>query len=244
MEAYHPHHPNHKKKWSEYALEFVMLFLAVFLGFSAENIREHKIERHREKDYVKGLVQNLKDDTTNLNLKIPVLITRIQKLDSIIHLSKADLSTAENLKLITRLNWDASYYANFTANTATLSQLRSGNLRLIQKNHAADSILKYDLTNADTEKQWDIYFPLYNNHIQSTLQVYDETIRLDSLYFKGEVSRKLPPPLSSDKEKLRIYFNNAVALHIVSGGYLARLQYQLKEAIHLIDFLKQVYSLE
>jgi len=29
----HPHHVMHKKKWGEYVLEFLMLFLAVFLGF-------------------------------------------------------------------------------------------------------------------------------------------------------------------------------------------------------------------
>ena len=33
----HPHHVTHKKKWTEYLLEFFMLFLAVFLGFVAEN---------------------------------------------------------------------------------------------------------------------------------------------------------------------------------------------------------------
>ena len=38
----HPHHITHKKKWGEYLLEFLMLFLAVFLGFVAENIREEK----------------------------------------------------------------------------------------------------------------------------------------------------------------------------------------------------------
>ena len=244
MEVHHSHHLAHKKKWGEYVLEFLMLFLAVFLGFTAENIREHKIERHREKDYIKGMVQNLKDDTTNLNRAIYILTRRIQKLDSIVRLSKADLSTPENLTLITRLNWDVSYYASFTANTATLSQLRSGNLRLIRKSHAADSILKYDLTNANTEKQWDVYFPIYDNHLKSTLQVYDETIRMDPSYVRGEVSGKLPPPLLTDPGKLRLYFNNAVALHIVSSGYLGRLKYQLAEAIHLIKFLKQVYSLE
>lgn len=41
MEVHHPHHPTHKKKWSEYIIEFVMLFTAVTLGFIAENIREH-----------------------------------------------------------------------------------------------------------------------------------------------------------------------------------------------------------
>lgn len=39
-----PHHVTHKKKWVEYLLEFFMLFLAVFLGFVAENIREHTVE--------------------------------------------------------------------------------------------------------------------------------------------------------------------------------------------------------
>ena len=37
------HHPDlhhEKKKWKEYFLEFLMIFLAVTLGFIAENIRE------------------------------------------------------------------------------------------------------------------------------------------------------------------------------------------------------------
>lgn len=244
MEVHHSHHPSHKKKWTEYLLEFLMLFLAVFLGFTAENIREHKIERHREIDYIKGLVQNLKDDTTTLNIRIPTLKTRIQRADTLVHLSKADLSAPENLKLITRLDYHVSFYSDFTANTATLSQLKSGNLRLIRKKNAADSILKYDLTNAATEKQWSIYFPLYNNYIESQLQIFDVTIRLDPSYSRGEVNGKLPPPVSSDKEKIRLYFNNVAALHIVTSGYLWRLENQLKEAINLINYLKQVYDLD
>lgn len=244
MEVHHSHHSEHKKKWKEYLLEFLMLFLAVFLGFTAENIREHRIERHREVEYIKGLVQNLKDDTTSLNLRIPLFTSRLQKIDSIVRLAKADLTDPENLKLITRLEWRVSYYSDFTANTATLSQLKSGNLRLIRKKNAADSILKYDLTNAATQKQWDIYFPLYINYIESQLQVYDITIRLDPSFSRGEVTGKLPPPLSTDKEKLRHYFNNTTALHIITSGFLGHLEYQLKEAVHLISYLKQVYELE
>lgn len=30
MEVHHPHHVTHKKKWSEYLLEFFMLFLPCF----------------------------------------------------------------------------------------------------------------------------------------------------------------------------------------------------------------------
>jgi hypothetical protein len=47
MEVHHPHHPTHKKKWSEYIIEFVMLFTAVTLGFFAENVREHQVIEHK-----------------------------------------------------------------------------------------------------------------------------------------------------------------------------------------------------
>ena len=41
MEGYkHPHQVMHKKKLTEYALEFLMLFLAITLSFFAENMRE------------------------------------------------------------------------------------------------------------------------------------------------------------------------------------------------------------
>lgn len=40
---HHPHDPaapHHKKNWKSYFWEFLMLFLAVFCGFLAENQRE------------------------------------------------------------------------------------------------------------------------------------------------------------------------------------------------------------
>src|SRR6185503_14417301 len=48
----HPHHVTHKKKWGEYVLEFFMIFLAITLGFIAENIREHSVERTNAKRYL------------------------------------------------------------------------------------------------------------------------------------------------------------------------------------------------
>jgi hypothetical protein len=47
----HPDHVTHKKNWKEYLLEFFMLFFAVFLGFVAQNIREHIVEKDRAKQY-------------------------------------------------------------------------------------------------------------------------------------------------------------------------------------------------
>ena len=67
------HHPiaigshTSRKKWTHYFWEFLMLFLAVFCGFLAENQREHIIEHQRAKVYATNLYEELKKDTSRLN---------------------------------------------------------------------------------------------------------------------------------------------------------------------------------
>ena len=54
------HHPHiEKKNFKEYFLEFLMIFLAVTLGFFAENVREHFDEEKTTKQYLEGFRQEL-----------------------------------------------------------------------------------------------------------------------------------------------------------------------------------------
>ncbi len=56
MEVHHHPDIHHKpKKWKEYFLEFVMIFLAVTLGFIAENLREHITDRQRKNNILQAL---------------------------------------------------------------------------------------------------------------------------------------------------------------------------------------------
>src|SRR5215831_9908540 len=82
----HPHHVTHKKKWGEYLLEFLMLFLAVFLGFVAENIREHQVEKNREVELIKSLTLDLEDDINGLDAMMALEHTAISKLDTLMYL--------------------------------------------------------------------------------------------------------------------------------------------------------------
>lgn len=42
MEVHHHQHiSKHAKPWKEYLLEGLMIFIAVTLGYAAENMREH-----------------------------------------------------------------------------------------------------------------------------------------------------------------------------------------------------------
>jgi hypothetical protein len=60
MEVHHPH--VEKKRFKEYFLEFLMLFLAVTLGFFAESLRERIAEHAKEKEYMASLASELKYD--------------------------------------------------------------------------------------------------------------------------------------------------------------------------------------
>ena len=68
MEVHHHAHTA-RKKWTHYFWEFIMLFLAVFCGFLAENQREHMIENHRVKESMKQF-ENLKYDTVRCSAKL------------------------------------------------------------------------------------------------------------------------------------------------------------------------------
>ena len=90
MEVHHHAHTD-RKKWTHYFWEFLMLFLAVFCGFLAENIREHKIEQHRAKDFAKSLVQDLQNDTTAINVQNKSSEIYISIADSLLRLSQSKL---------------------------------------------------------------------------------------------------------------------------------------------------------
>jgi hypothetical protein len=68
MEVHHHSDLHHNAKtWKSYFLEFLMIFLAVTLGFFAENIREKIVNNEKELHYMESIVADLKQDTLELN---------------------------------------------------------------------------------------------------------------------------------------------------------------------------------
>ncbi len=89
MEVHHHPELHHKhKKWKDYFLEFLMIFLAVTMGFIAENIREHFVLKKHEKEYMVSLVRDLNNDIAGLT-KSEASVTRyVHAADSIFSLLK------------------------------------------------------------------------------------------------------------------------------------------------------------
>ena len=80
----HAHSHTARKKWTHYLWEFIMLFLAVFCGFLAENQREHMIENQREKQYIKSFLSDLMDDTASISFNESLYDTKVKYLDSLL----------------------------------------------------------------------------------------------------------------------------------------------------------------
>jgi hypothetical protein len=79
-----PHHPNvEKKNFKEYFLEFLMIFLAVTMGFFAENVRETYKDKENVHQLTISLINDLKIDTARLAYLLQRSTIKIKKLDSL-----------------------------------------------------------------------------------------------------------------------------------------------------------------
>ena len=143
MEVHHPHSSHGKRSFREYAGEFLMIFLAVTMGFFAENIREHFAEKERAHQYLEDLVSDLKQDTAKLNASIAFKSHKQQQIDSLVHL----LLGAERNKY----SREIYYYARmltirepFYATEGTLKQMENdGGFRILHNKVIIEKINHY-----------------------------------------------------------------------------------------------------
>ena len=143
--ASHLHHAPGKKIW-HYFFEFLMLFLAVFCGFVAENWREQLRDHQREREFIHSIVEDIKSDTLESD-KILMQLKRLNSgIDSVLVLlsSPQIINNSNNAYRLWTKNLGLEV---FVSNDRTIQQLKnSGELRLIRNKAVSDSIMKYDQT--------------------------------------------------------------------------------------------------
>jgi hypothetical protein len=71
------------KNWKVYLFEFILLFLAVTLGFLADNFRESLSQQARAKTLLEALKTDLKADTLELTANIRFYQNSVVALDSL-----------------------------------------------------------------------------------------------------------------------------------------------------------------
>ena len=133
-----------RKKFTHYLWEFLMLFLAVFCGFLAENQREHVVEHQRELQFMKSLLIDLKKDRVDLQSDISKGWIPVAYNDSLTtELQKRPLQGRE--KRIYHFVLLYSTLIDFTYHDRTITQLKnSGGFRMVRNQKVSDALLDYD----------------------------------------------------------------------------------------------------
>ena len=140
----HAHTHTERKKFTHYLWEFLMLFLAVFCGFLAENQREYMIEHQREKEYIRSFVEDLKQDTAQLKKIIISFQEKLHFKDSLLE----ELGNPNIFKSSSRAYYFfemSRHFPDFIYTDRTIQQLKnSGGMRLLRNKSVSDSIVDYD----------------------------------------------------------------------------------------------------
>jgi len=143
MELHQAHTQGKEKHFRHYLFDFFMLFLAVTLGFFVENIREQSVENSREKDYIRSIDEDLKQDIFQLDSIIVRRTNKNQMMDSILYLLNYTNPGEHGNDIYYYARWIPRTY-RFYSNDRTILQLNSGNWRLIRNRKVADALLAYN----------------------------------------------------------------------------------------------------
>ena len=222
-----------------------MLFLAVFCGFLAEYQLEHKIERDRERQFIKSYIDDLVIDTVAINANLQFRDLKEAQIDSLIYLLRE--------KKIRGYENDLYYLGRKLPRTRsikfsdkTISQLKySGSFRLIRNQAVADTILNYQklvdlimLFQADDQIERRSVDPIL-------AKMFNSFIFDDMLNEQNEINKPVNfPPLRSYDESLQqdlaYYINQIKGSTISLKVWLKLLKENAKQ--HIV-FLKKEYDL-
>jgi hypothetical protein len=256
----HAHTHTARKKWTHYFWEFLMLFLAVFCGFLAENQREHMIEHQREKQYMITMLEDLRSDTALVNTALGYWKERNTSVDSVAEAIRFPITDADLAKAYRHLNRAFDYYS-FKYNDRTIAQLKNaGGFRLIRKVNIANKIIAYDQFNNDAMVNIAYqYNKFYENVVLARNKAFAQEI-INTLHdkFQNEVTpyaqtnwidsmiNKNRFPYSTQDQTLYLFeFKNALLafrndFSNMDWGY----DHLLQKQIELIQMISKEYHLK
>ena len=243
----HAHTHTERKKWTHYLWEFLMLFLAVFCGFLAENIREHQIEQAREKQYILSLIADLKENDQVISHELNFQKTRIVMMDSMISMLNNPNQVRGHQGLLYYFARISPRLRTLTVNNRTFEQLKnSGNFRLIRKIETSNRIMAYYESIPLIRQIEELYFGEFDHYKTIASGIFDPAVFISMETKNGEIARtdQNPPLQSYDPNLIKQLSIFAVYMN-GSGRGILRVAEELKRKGEIImDYLQKEYHLQ
>src|SRR5665213_2559952 len=256
MEVHHHPDLHHKPKpWKEYLLEFLMIFLAVTLGFFAETIRESISDSAKGNEYIKAFIHDLRADTAELSKlqafdekKISRLNGQFACFDSVSH-------NAGSAPCLVKLVKNSTFNMKMDFSDGTLQQLKNaGGFRLLNVQDK-DSIIAYDIAERHFADFESTVFQQQQDNIRNTYAVagnYKSNLMLfpdwgDNPNFmalpdSGKSDARIPVLFSGDKGMLNKYFNNLFTYRRAFVGHIIQIRKIKNQATGLIKYFEHKYN--
>jgi hypothetical protein len=211
----HPHKVAPKKKWSAYFFDFFMLFLAVFLGSLAENIREHFVENEKEKVYIQNVLEDLKADTAIYNEYAKNNKFLFQSIDTLVQLIKSPDRKQHVGQLAYAARMILPRYKALYITDRTYEQLKStGDLRLIRYKNVANDLSHYYYYSAiDLKKYNDAAVQWGSDYGIEMGKVFDAALLLKIVKAQKEQPATPDELLTEDRVTLNELINSAQYLY-------------------------------
>ena len=223
--------------------EFLMLFIAISLGFFVENYREVLVDRQKEKEIIVSFINDLETDIKELDIVIQRRQTREVRIDSITYILNNGLQD--------NYGKDLYYYARylprpavFWANNTTNEELKySGNFILIKNQKIIDTLLQYndnfifiDFIKEREEylvrRLFDQIIVLFDPMVFDEMNVYD----IEFVYPSGN-----PKINTKNKDVINLFLSNLHYVKTVNVGQLGLFKRHQKKAKEILNFIKKEY---
>ena len=178
----------------QYFYEFLMIFLAVTLGFLSENLRENISDRKREREYIQSLMVDLRIDSGNLSKYIQMLEKRITYLDSLMILIRQPNGQTKSANLYTYSIKGVLMLGRadrFKPTEATLRLLENEGFNIIRDRAVIDSIIFYHNFAQRTSLHYDYMFERNIDLIEDMTEVLDFSVVNEIWDSAGELKEGL-----------------------------------------------------
>ncbi len=244
------HHPHVEKKgFKEYFFEFLMIFLAVTLGFIAENLRESQVQKDTAGKYVESFYEDLKTDTSRMKDFIDFDDAKLAALNNVNNCFDTVSKNFQSTSCLLELMKISAFNRVFKMTDRTLNQLsNAGGFKFLKKEDA-DSILAYENSFDAFQDFQATVFQEAQDKVRTT---FDQLINFSAnvQMFKPNGNRidlnfdskDVTKPLLHDAALLNKYFNELLLYYRVTYNHRARLSELKDYQTRLINYFKNNYN--
>ena len=240
----HQHTHTPRKKWTHYLWEFLMLFLAVFCGFIAENQREHMIEHRREKQFMRSMIEDLNTDRIEMQNILSQVDTSSNNVDSMLILLTASVITDDAIIKSYQYTFPALNNITVVFDDRTITQLKNaGNMRLIRNQKVNDGIIQYWNHIEQVHKTLDRHLAYRTRGRDMETRIFNTA----EIFLKN--NRRIAKPLAdvhliaAASPLIKEYANVVAYCGVMLNALRDLVKEQNRLAIELIGLIKKEYHL-